>query len=139
MVLLIHTFSSVPDELEPSLLEVQHRAPTRYGSISTRKFCTSLNLNRLRLRLHFSFSFSFFCKAIVGTDGPDTRDLESDRPSRSNSSIDITDIDLMTDAFSDKNVIRTKTFLFVADLAHKGPRFHGKKSQLYMWNLLIVS
>lgn len=44
----------------------------------------------------------------------------------------------MTDAFSDKNVIRTKTFLFVADLARKGPRFHGKKSQLYMWNLLIV-
>ena len=44
----------------------------------------------------------------------------------------------MPDAYSDKNVIRTKTFLFVADLSHKGSRFHGKKSQLYMWNLLIV-
>ena len=45
----------------------------------------------------------------------------------------------MPDAYSDKDVIRTKTFLFVADLARKGPRFHGKKSQLYMWNLIIVS
>ena len=48
-------------------------------------------------------------------------------------------MDLLTDAFSDKNVIRTKTFLFVADLSRQGPRFHGKKTQMYMWNLLIVA
>lgn len=60
------------------------------------------------------------------------------RRSPSGSSIDLSDMDLMPDAFSDKNVVRTKTFLFVADLARKGPRFHGKKSQLYMWNLIIV-
>nr|SVE89412.1 EOG090X0A5X [Daphnia sinensis] len=52
---------------------------------------------------------------------------------------DITDIDLMPDAYSDKNVVRTKPFLFLADLSHKGSRFHGKKSQRYMWNLLIVA
>lgn len=75
--------------------------------------------------------------AIVG---PTTipRDLEAENLSRSTSSLDLTDVDLMPDAYSDKNVIRTKTFLFVADLSHKGSRFHGKKSQLYMWNLLIV-
>ena len=76
--------------------------------------------------------------AIVGA-APASRDAESSNLSRSNSSLDIHDIDLMPDAFSDKDVVRTKTFLFVADLARKGPRFHGKKSQLYMWNLLIVS
>lgn len=57
----------------------------------------------------------------------------------SNSSLDLTDIDLLPDAYSDKNVVRTKTFLYVADLARKSSRFHGKKSQLYMWSLLIVS
>ena len=51
----------------------------------------------------------------------------------------MSDIDLLPDAYSDKEVIRTKTFLFVADLARKGSRFHGKKTQLYMWNLIIVA
>ena len=58
--------------------------------------------------------------------------------SASDSSLDVSDIDLLSDAYSDKEVIRTKTFLFVADLARKGPRFHGKKTRLYMWNLIIV-
>jgi hypothetical protein len=83
------------------------------------------------------FSFIVTPEAIVGPT-PASRDLESQPLSRSSSSLDLTDIDLMPDAYSDKNVIRTKTFLFVADLSHKGSRFHGKKSQLYMWNLLIV-
>ena len=52
--------------------------------------------------------------------------------------LNLTDVDLMSDAFVDNEVVRTKTFLFVADLARKGPRYHGKKSALYMWNLLIV-
>lgn len=60
------------------------------------------------------------------------------RRSVSSSSIDSSDIDMMPDAYHDKEVVRTKTFLFVADLARKGPRFHGKRAQLYMWNLLIV-
>ena len=77
--------------------------------------------------------------AIIGSSSSITnRDPEASRGSPSGSSLDIT-FDLMPDAYSDKDVIRTKTFLFVADLARKGPRFHGKKSQLYMWNLIIVS
>ncbi|XP_046440866.1 SID1 transmembrane family member 1-like isoform X2 [Daphnia pulex] len=104
--------NTVPDELEPSLLEVRNR-PTRYGSIST---------------------------PIVGpTPTAASRDVESEPLSRTSSALDLTDIDLMPDAYSDKDVVRTKTFLFVADLSHKGSRFHGKKSQLYMWNLLIVA
>ena len=59
--------------------------------------------------------------------------------SRSSSLLDVSDVDLLPDAFSDKDVVRTKTFLFVADLARKGPRFHAKKSQLYIWNLLVVA
>ena len=57
----------------------------------------------------------------------------------SNSTVDLTDVDLLPDAFSDKNVVRTKTFLYVADLARKSSSFHGKKTRLYIWNLLVVS
>ena len=77
--------------------------------------------------------------AVIGSSSSITnRDPEASRGSPSGSSLDMTDIDLMLDAYSDKDVIRTKTFLFVADLARKGPRFHGKKSHLFLWNLLIV-
>ncbi|KDR19041.1 SID1 transmembrane family member 1-like [Zootermopsis nevadensis] len=57
----------------------------------------------------------------------------------SDSSLDETDIDMMQDADSDKDVFRTKTFLTVMDLARKNPRILRKKSQLYLWNLLTVA
>ena len=65
------------------------------------------------------------------------------------------DIDMLTDAEFDKDVFRTKTFLFVADLARKSPSVLRKKSQLYQvldfcdlsrsqmfpfqWNLLTIA
>ena len=47
------------------------------------------------------------------------------------SSMNEEDIDMLTDAELDKDVFRTKTFLFVADLARKSPSVLRKKSQLY--------
>ena len=47
------------------------------------------------------------------------------------SSMNEEDIDMLTDAEFDKDVFRTKTFLFVADLARKSPSVLRKKSQLY--------
>jgi len=55
------------------------------------------------------------------------------------SSIDEDDIDMLTDADVDKDVFRTKTMLFVSDLARKSPRVLTKKSQLYQWNLLTIA
>ena len=55
------------------------------------------------------------------------------------SSIDEDDIDMLTDADHDKDVFRTKTMLFVADLARKSPRVLSKKSSLYQWNLLTIA
>ncbi|XP_069691138.1 SID1 transmembrane family member 1-like isoform X2 [Periplaneta americana] len=57
----------------------------------------------------------------------------------SDSSLDETDIDMLQDADSDKDVFRTKTVLTVYDLARKDPRILRKKSQLYLWNLLTVA
>lgn len=55
------------------------------------------------------------------------------------SSIDEDDIDMLTDADNDKDVFRTKTMLFVSDLARKSPKVLRKKSQLYQWNLLTIA
>ncbi|XP_037772501.1 SID1 transmembrane family member 1-like [Penaeus monodon] len=56
----------------------------------------------------------------------------------SDSSLDEDDIDMLTDAESDKDIFRTKTFLYVSDLARKDMRVLNKKSQLYIWGLLTV-
>jgi len=55
------------------------------------------------------------------------------------SSLDEDDIDMLTDADVDKDVFRTKTMLFVSDLARKSPRVLTKKSQLYQWNLITIA
>lgn len=54
------------------------------------------------------------------------------------SSLDETDIDMLHDADT-KDILRTKPFLFVSDLARKEPRILRAKSNLYFWNLLTVA
>ena len=51
----------------------------------------------------------------------------------------ITFIDFLEDADKDKDVFRTKTFMYVSDLARKSPRVHAKKSSLYHWNLITIA
>ncbi|KAL6257470.1 hypothetical protein P5V15_011040 [Pogonomyrmex californicus] len=55
------------------------------------------------------------------------------------SSLDEDDIDLMEDALSDKDVIRTKKILSVCDLARKDPRILRHKSRLYLYYLATVA
>ena len=65
--------------------------------------------------------------------------LELEIRSESTSSLDETDIDFLEDADKDKDVFRTKTFMYVSDLARKSPRDHAKKSSLYHWNLITIA
>ncbi|KAL6432784.1 hypothetical protein ACFW04_006278 [Cataglyphis niger] len=55
------------------------------------------------------------------------------------SSLDEDDIDLMEDALTDKDVIRTKIVLSVCDLARKEPRILRHKSRLYLYYLATVA
>lgn len=55
------------------------------------------------------------------------------------SSLDETDIDTLDDAYLDKEIIRSKKFLYVCDLARKNPKILRKKSLMYFWNLLTVA
>ncbi|XP_032663534.1 SID1 transmembrane family member 1-like isoform X2 [Odontomachus brunneus] len=55
------------------------------------------------------------------------------------SSLDEDDIDIMEDALSDKDVIRTKLVLSVCDLARKEPKILRHKSRLYFYYLVTVA
>ena len=43
--------------------------------------------------------------------------------------------DMLNDVLSDKNIIRTKSFLFVSDLSRKNARAISRKYYLYFLNL----
>ncbi|ELK31932.1 SID1 transmembrane family member 2, partial [Myotis davidii] len=55
------------------------------------------------------------------------------------SSVEEEDYDTLTDIESDKNVIRTKQYLCVADLARKDKRVLRKKYQIYFWNIATIA
>ena len=78
--------------------------------------------------------------------GVTTRDDEGieehngiDCASEDSSVDDDDDIDMLTDAEHDKEVFRTKTMLFVSDLARKSPKVLCKRSSLYQWNLITIA
>ncbi|XP_067422276.1 SID1 transmembrane family member 2 [Emydura macquarii macquarii] len=55
------------------------------------------------------------------------------------SSVEEDDYDTLADIDSDKNVIRTKQYLSVADLARKDKRVLRKKYQIYFWNIATIA
>ncbi|KAM6400346.1 SID1 transmembrane family member 2 [Rhynochetos jubatus] len=55
------------------------------------------------------------------------------------SSVEEDDYDTLADIDYDKNVIRTKQFLCVADLARKDKRVLRKKYQIYFWNIATIA
>ncbi|XP_028664339.1 SID1 transmembrane family member 2 isoform X1 [Erpetoichthys calabaricus] len=55
------------------------------------------------------------------------------------SSVEEDDYDTLADIDSDKNVIRTKKYLYVADLARKDKRVLNKKYQIYFWNIATIA
>ncbi|XP_076310308.1 SID1 transmembrane family member 1-like isoform X2 [Tachypleus tridentatus] len=57
----------------------------------------------------------------------------------SDSLFDETDVDMLDDADEEKDVFRTKTFLYVSDLARKKEKKLAKKSVTYFWNLIIIA
>ncbi|CAD6207953.1 GSCOCG00003211001-RA-CDS [Cotesia congregata] len=55
------------------------------------------------------------------------------------SSLDEDDIDMLDDAFSDKEIIRTRKVLAVSDLARKDPKILRHKSRLYLYYLGTIA
>ncbi|XP_072847812.2 SID1 transmembrane family member 1 isoform X2 [Pogona vitticeps] len=49
------------------------------------------------------------------------------------------DFDTMPEIDSDKNVIRTKMFLYLSDLSRKDRRIVTKKYNIYFWNIITIA
>ncbi|XP_059369720.1 SID1 transmembrane family member 2-like isoform X4 [Carassius carassius] len=82
--------------------------------------------------------------SLASTDGNYgymDRSLESVARSRqeSLSSVEEDDYDTLVDIDSDKNIVRTKKFLCVSDLARKDKRILSKKYQIYFWNISTIA
>uniref|UniRef100_A0A3P9HR13 SID1 transmembrane family, member 2 n=1 Tax=Oryzias latipes TaxID=8090 RepID=A0A3P9HR13_ORYLA len=69
------------------------------------------------------------------------RSLDSIARSRqeSLSSVEEEDYDTLDDIDSDKNIVRTKKYLCVADLSRKDKRVLSKKYQIYFWNIATIA
>uniref|UniRef100_A0A673SQ25 SID1 transmembrane family member 1 n=1 Tax=Suricata suricatta TaxID=37032 RepID=A0A673SQ25_SURSU len=59
--------------------------------------------------------------------------------SDTDSSVEESDFDTMPDIESDKNVIRTKMFLYLSDLSRKDRRIVSKKYKIYFWNIVTIA
>uniref|UniRef100_A0A8D2B7E2 SID1 transmembrane family member 1 n=1 Tax=Sciurus vulgaris TaxID=55149 RepID=A0A8D2B7E2_SCIVU len=59
--------------------------------------------------------------------------------SDTDSSVEESDFDTMPDIESDKNIIRTKMFLYVSDLSRKDRRIVSKKYKIYFWNIITIA
>ncbi|XP_048120728.1 SID1 transmembrane family member 2 isoform X1 [Alosa alosa] len=69
------------------------------------------------------------------------RSLESVGCSRQDSlsSVEEDDYDTLADIDYDKNIVRTKKYLCVSDLARKDKRILSKKYQIYFWNISTIA
>ncbi|XP_062032774.1 SID1 transmembrane family member 1 isoform X5 [Lepus europaeus] len=59
--------------------------------------------------------------------------------SDTDSSVDESDFDTMPDIESDKNIVRTKMFLYLSDLSRKDRRIVSKKYKIYFWNIITIA
>uniref|UniRef100_A0A3B5BDS2 SID1 transmembrane family member 2 n=1 Tax=Stegastes partitus TaxID=144197 RepID=A0A3B5BDS2_9TELE len=79
--------------------------------------------------------------SLLSSLPPTERSLDSVGRSRqeSLSSVEEDDYDTLDDINSDKNIVRTKKFLCVSDLARKDKRILSKKYQIYFWNIATIA
>ncbi|KAK2091942.1 SID1 transmembrane member 1 [Saguinus oedipus] len=59
--------------------------------------------------------------------------------SDTDSSVEESDFDTVPDVESDKNIIRTKMFLYLSDLSRKDRRIVSKKYKIYFWNIITIA
>ncbi|XP_024591114.1 SID1 transmembrane family member 1 isoform X3 [Neophocaena asiaeorientalis asiaeorientalis] len=73
--------------------------------------------------------------------GRQTSSSDGRQPCQSDtdSSVEESDFDTMPDIESDKNVIRTKMFLYLSDLSRKDRRIVSKKYKIYFWNIITIA
>ncbi|TRY58061.1 hypothetical protein DNTS_022709 [Danionella cerebrum] len=122
-----------------SLLGKAPTSPYQYGS-----FAPDLILLCISADNDSTLSSEAVTDSLASTDtnyGYLDRSVGSVSRSRqeSLSSVEEDDYDTLADIDSDKNIVRTKKFLCVSDLARKDKRVLSKKYQIYFWNIATIA
>ncbi|XP_065561244.1 SID1 transmembrane family member 1-like [Artemia franciscana] len=127
---IVHCITSGPaPPLERSLLEAEDSQ--RYGTAS------SLDRPIFPVRSYEGRLIdSFGSRRHITASGSVSGNNEIDSKE---SSLNEEEIDMLEDAYLDKDVFRTKTFLYVSDLARKDHKFLSKRFYSYIWQLLTLS
>uniref|UniRef100_A0A667Y2L0 SID1 transmembrane family member 2 n=1 Tax=Myripristis murdjan TaxID=586833 RepID=A0A667Y2L0_9TELE len=110
-------------------------------------FCLGIFLSFYLLTFLVAYFYVCVCVSTGKTPaspyeyGSFERSLDSVGRSRqeSLSSVEEDDYDTLADIDSDKNIVRTKKFLCVSDLARKDKRILSKKYQIYFWNIATIA
>lgn len=118
----------IPADMSPTETGKTPASPYEYGSFADN--CSTLSSEAIT-------------DSATSTDnnyGYAERSLDSVGLSRheSLSSVDEDDYDTLDDINSDKNIVRTKKFLYVSDLSRKDKRIISKKYQIYFWNIATI-
>uniref|UniRef100_A0AAY4E8V0 SID1 transmembrane family member 2 n=1 Tax=Denticeps clupeoides TaxID=299321 RepID=A0AAY4E8V0_9TELE len=87
----------------------------------------------------FSAKSFFLCVADNGSTFKRSSECAGRSRQESLSSVEEDDYDTLADIDSDKNIVRTKKFLCVSDLARKDKRVLSKKYQIYFWNIATIA
>ncbi|KFM60445.1 SID1 transmembrane family member 2, partial [Stegodyphus mimosarum] len=102
---------------------------SNYGTTSDSETPASLNF----------CSVSINSDSSAGTDSSNgLRDVVDGRRG-SRISMDEDDIDKLPEVNHDKNVVRTKTVLYVSDLARKKDRYLSERTKVFSWNLVTIA
>lgn len=118
-----------PDDMSPAETGKTPASPYEYGSFADNGS---------------TLSSDAITDSATSTDnnyGYMERSLDSAGRSRqeSLSSVEEDDYDTLDDIDSDKNIVRTKKYLCVSDLARKDKRILSKKYQIYFWNIATIA
>uniref|UniRef100_A0A673A1K5 SID1 transmembrane family, member 2 n=1 Tax=Sphaeramia orbicularis TaxID=375764 RepID=A0A673A1K5_9TELE len=134
----LHTFSPLPPSPADNCSTLSSEAITD-SATSTDNNYGYMGMNKHR-HTHI-FSALPLCsmpppQALHSWPGPDSVGRSRQE---SLSSVEEDDYDTLDDIDSDKNIVRTKKFLCVSDLARKDKRILSKKYQIYFWNIATIA
>ncbi|XP_040281911.1 SID1 transmembrane family member 2 isoform X2 [Bufo bufo] len=127
---LLHSVGTLNDETGKSSMDQRYDGCS-YGTMAENSSIASPDGTE-SLMSSAEATYSYTDKSLENVVVPRPR-LES------LSSVEEDDYDTLTDIESDKNVIRTKKYLCVADLARKDRRVMRKKYQIYFWNISTIA
>ncbi|XP_072011834.1 SID1 transmembrane family member 2 isoform X4 [Engystomops pustulosus] len=145
---LLHSVGTLNDETGKSSMDQRYDG-CGYGSIENSSVASPDGTESLMSSAEATYSYTgqeqfkrrypFALPRPMNSFDKSLENLVSRPRLESLSSVEEDDYDTLTDIESDKNVIRTKKYLCVADLARKDKRVMRKKYQIYFWNISTIA